>query len=88
MVERQITVTNARGIHARPASLIAQTSTKFKSNITLTKDGTSADAKSIMNVMILAAAQNSEVIIRASGEDENEAVDAIVELFKKNFNEE
>ena len=88
MVERQIKVTNARGIHARPASLIAQTSTKFKSDITLTKDGTSADAKSIMNVMILAATQNSEVIIRASGEDENEAVDAIVELFKKNFNEE
>lgn len=88
MVERRIIVSNTLGIHARPASLIVQTAMKFKSDITLTKDGASADAKSIMSVMILAAAYNSEVIINASGEDENEAADAIATLFEQKFYEE
>ena len=55
MKELQITVTNSLGIHARPASLIVQTAMKFKSASTLIKDGASADAKSIMSVMMLAA---------------------------------
>ncbi|HLV31246.1 MAG TPA: HPr family phosphocarrier protein [Chitinispirillaceae bacterium] len=88
MVERSIIVSNTLGIHARPASLIVKTATKFKSEIILVKDGASADAKSIMNVMILAAAYNSEVVIKASGEDENEAADAIAALFEHKFYEE
>ena len=85
MVERSIIVSNTLGIHARPASLIA---TKFKSEIILVKDGASADAKSIMNVMILAATYNSEVVIKASGEDEKEAADEIAALFEHKFYEE
>jgi len=88
MVEQRIIVSNTLGIHARPASLIVKTATKFKSEIILVKDGASADAKSIMNVMILAAAYNSEVIIKASGEDEKEAADAIAALFENKFYEE
>jgi phosphocarrier protein len=88
MVERSIIVSNTLGIHARPASLIVKTATKFKSEIILVKDGASADAKSIMNVMILAATYNSEVVIKASGEDEKEAADEIAALFEHKFYEE
>ncbi|HEX3020002.1 MAG TPA: HPr family phosphocarrier protein [Chitinispirillaceae bacterium] len=88
MAERLISVINTLGIHARPASMIVQTAMKFKSSITLTKSGVSADAKSIMSVMMLAAAYKSQVVIKATGEDENEAIEAIASLFEKKFNEE
>jgi phosphocarrier protein HPr len=88
MKERQITVVNTLGIHARPASLIVQTALKFKSKILLIKDGASADAKSIMSVMMLAAAYNSEVTVRATGDDEEDAIKAIALLFENKFNEE
>jgi len=88
MTEKNVKVINSLGIHARPASLIVQTAIKFKSSIQLIKDGASADAKSIMSVMMLAAAQDSSVIIRANGEDEAEAVEAIIKLFELKFNEE
>lgn len=88
MVERNIVVSNALGIHARPASLIVQTAMKFKSSLTLLKGNATADAKSIMSVMMLAAAKNTPICIRANGPDESEAVDAMIELFNRKFNEE
>jgi len=88
MTEKTVKVINSLGIHARPASLVVQTAIKFKSSIQLIKDGACADAKSIMSVMMLAAAQDSSVIIRANGEDEAEAVEAIIKLFELKFNEE
>ena len=88
MIERQIKVINTLGIHARPASMIVQTAIKFKSSICIIKDGANADAKSIMSVMMLAAAFNSTVTIRASGSDESEAVNAITALFDQKFKEE
>lgn len=88
MVEREITVVNTLGIHARPASLIVETANKFKSTTSLEKDGICADAKSIINVMMLAAAFKSKVLIRATGEDEEEAADAIAQLFTDKFHEE
>ncbi|NLD93524.1 MAG: HPr family phosphocarrier protein [Fibrobacter sp.] len=88
MFEQTITVINKLGIHARPSSLIVQTAMKFNSGITLIKDGASADAKSIMSVMMLAAEMGSKVQIKASGPDEKDAVAAIALLFEKKFNEE
>ncbi|KMQ51256.1 Phosphotransferase system, phosphocarrier protein HPr [Chitinispirillum alkaliphilum] len=88
MIEESVVVENSLGIHARPASMIVQTAMKFKSDIKLVKNGASADAKSIMSVMMLAAACNTTVVITASGEDENEAVKAIRALFEQKFNEE
>ena len=87
MEERDVNVCNSLGIHARPASMIVQTAQRFRSNIELEKDGLSADAKSIMNVMMLAAAEGSRVRIRAEGKDEWEAVEAIAHLFESKFNE-
>jgi phosphocarrier protein HPr len=88
MIQQEVIVSNAFGIHARPASLIAQTSAKFKADIRLEKDGVSANAASIMNVMMLAAAQNSKLIIKAQGPEEKQAVEALVLLFNSKFNEE
>ena len=88
MAEKNVTVINKLGIHARPASLIVQTAITFKSAIQLSKDGAAADAKSIMSVMMLAAAKDSIVTIKADGEDADAAVDAVIELFNKKFNEE
>jgi len=87
MVEKNVKVINPLGVHARPASMVVQTAIKFKSAIQLVKDGTTADAKSIMSVMMLAAACGSEVTVKADGEDAEEAVEAIVALFGKKFNE-
>ena len=88
MTEKNVTVVNALGIHARPASMIVQAAIAFQSSVQLFKDGAAADAKSIMSVMMLAAAQGSVVTVKANGEDEKKAVDAIIELFNKKFNEE
>jgi phosphocarrier protein HPr len=87
MIQRDIVVTNSLGIHARPASLIVQTATPFECEIALEKDGTSANAKSIMSVMMLAAACDAKVTLRASGKDEEKAVDALTRLFEAKFNE-
>jgi phosphocarrier protein len=88
MTKREIMVTNTLGIHARPASLIVRTAMNFKSSVTIEKDGATADAKSIMSVMMLAAGQNSHIIIRASGSDEVQAIEAIAAIFENKFNEE
>jgi phosphocarrier protein len=88
MVQQEIEVSNVLGIHARPAALIVQLSNKFASDIWLEKDGAKADAKSIMSVMMLAAAYQSKILVCAKGKEEDQAVDAIVSLFKSNFNEE
>jgi phosphotransferase system HPr (HPr) family protein len=60
---------------------------KFSADVWLEKDGVSANAKSIMNVMMLAAACKSKVIIRAQGTEEKQAVEALVALFESRFNE-
>ena len=88
MVEREIKVINTLGVHARPSSKIVQTANRYKSKITLCKDGIAADAKSILHVMMLGANYDTLVTIRASGEDEKEAADAITALFEQKFNEE
>ena len=87
MVQQEITIANSLGIHARPASMVVQTAGGFKSSVVIEKDGMKADAKSIMSVMMLAAAFESTVIVSATGPDEQEALDAMVKLFASKFNE-
>ncbi|TVR33297.1 MAG: HPr family phosphocarrier protein [Spirochaetaceae bacterium] len=88
MVERDVTVKNRAGIHARPAALIVQTAGKFDSQILFSKDGEEINAKSIMGIITLGAGHNSVISIRAEGSDEQEAVDALSSLFDKRFEEE
>ena len=87
MIQRDVVVSNSLGIHARPASLIVQTEMPFECEIVIEKDGTSANAKSIMSVMMLAAGRDTRVTIRANGKDEQKAVDSICQLFEAKFNE-
>jgi phosphocarrier protein len=88
MVERETTIKNRAGIHARPSALIAQTSVKFSSRIFLEKSGNRINAKSIMGIITLAASYGSKIKIIAEGADEQAAVDAIATLFETGFNEE
>lgn len=88
MTEKFLTVLNRAGIHARPAALIAQTANKFSSEITIEKDSASVNAKSIMGVITMAAGYNTQLVLRAEGSDEKEAVEAIVQLFETKFEED
>lgn len=88
MFEKEITVTNRLGLHARPAARVVQTASGFKSEIRLRRDDLEVNAKSIMGVMMLAAEMGSRVLIRAEGEDEAQAVEALVGLFQEKFGED
>ncbi len=88
MVQKTLTVKNRAGIHARPAAIIAQTANKFDAEITLSKDDTSVNAKSIMGVITMAAGYNTELSLQAEGNDEAEAAAALEALFNSKFDEE
>jgi phosphocarrier protein len=86
-VVKKIEIKNKLGLHARAAALLVQTVNKFGSQVTLSKDGNSADGRSIMGVLTLAAAQGSKIQIEATGEDAERAVRAIEKLIDSRFNE-
>lgn len=88
MVEKILTVRNRAGIHARPASLIAQTANKFSSEILLENNDTTVNAKSIMGVITMAAGYNTNLVLKADGSDAADAVAAIATLFENKFEEE
>ncbi|MDN5330812.1 MAG: phosphocarrier protein HPr [Tepidanaerobacteraceae bacterium] len=88
MYEKTIVVKNKTGLHARPAAMFVQTANKFKSEIFVEKEGKKVNAKSIMGVMSLAVSQGTTITILAQGEDEKDAVEALVELVESRFGEE
>ncbi|MGA9363516.1 MAG: HPr family phosphocarrier protein [Bacteroidota bacterium] len=87
MVEREVTIKNRTGLHTRPAATLVKLAAKFKSDFFIYKDGLQINGKSIIGVMTLAAEQGSRLILRFNGEDEEQAAEAIVELFEKGFEE-
>ena len=88
MVERVIMIQNRLGLHARAAAMFVQTASKYASEVTMEKDGVEVNGKSIMGLMMLAAAKGSDVTIRAKGSDEAEAVAGIEDLIRQKFHEE
>ena len=88
MIEKILTVKNRAGIHARPASLIAQLANKFQSEISLEKDSIAVNAKSIMGVITMAAGYNTTITLKVEGSDEQDAATAIEKLFEGKFEEE
>jgi len=88
MTQQTVTISNRAGIHARPAAVIVQAAKDFKANIYFEKDNDRINAKSIMGILTLAAAYVTKLTVVAEGEDEELAVQAIVRLFKSNFEEE
>lgn len=88
MIKKTVKIKNKLGLHARPASLFVQTTSKFKSGIKVLKDGQEVDGKSIMGLMMLAAGLGTELQILIDGIDENELSAAIENLVEKKFDEE
>jgi phosphocarrier protein HPr len=89
MIERRVRVTNRLGLHARAAALLVRTANAYKSALRLERvDGTgTADAKSILSVLMLAAARGTELRTTADGADEAEAMSALCALFASGFGE-
>lgn len=88
MLEKEITVKNKLGIHARPAALLVKNAGQFQSKIEIKRDDLIVDGKSIMGVMMLAAEQGATLVFSIDGEDELQAMDAIEKLFEERFYEE
>ena len=90
MQERVITITNRLGLHARASARLVRRATQFTSQIELAREDTEqkADGKSILSVLLLAASCGTRLIIRATGDDEIRAAEALVELIEQKFGEE
>lgn len=80
MVEREVVVVPEQGIHARPVARIVQAAKKCASEVTMGKDGMEVSAKSSLRLTTLGAVKGDTVVIRATGEDEEEAVEAIAAI--------
>ena len=86
-LQTEVTILNELGLHARPAALLVQTTSKFKSDIYLKKNDMEINAKSILGVMMLAAEHGSTLLVSVAGEDAEDAARAVVELFENKFDE-
>lgn len=89
MIERRVVITNRLGLHARAAALLVRTANSYESALRLERaDHTAAaDAKSILSVLMLAASRGTELLARAEGVDEIEAMNAVCGLFAGGFGE-
>ncbi len=87
MVEQTVQIVNPLGLHARAAARFVRTAARYRSEVTVSKDGTTTDGKSILGILFLAASLGSEIVITVSGEDEKEALSALVRLVAEGLGE-
>lgn len=87
MKKKELVIENKLGLHARAAAQIVKSASAYTSKITLMKDGLEVDGKSIMGIMMLAAAKGSSVVLQVHGEDEGPALAGLEQLFKDKFGE-
>jgi phosphocarrier protein len=85
---RSVEIINERGLHARASAKFVRLASGFDAEVTVSRDGTSVDARSIMGLMMLAAGIGSTIEIRAEGAEAEQAVDALCELVANRFDEE
>jgi len=88
MVTREVTIINKLGLHARPAAQLVKTASRFSAEIYFKKGNLEVNGKSIMGVMMLAAEKGSKITITADGDDEVQALEALIEVFQTKFGEE
>lgn len=90
MQQRTVTITNRLGLHARAAARLVRRAGQYTSTIEISRSDTqeSADCKSILSVLLLAASYGTTLVIRAEGDDEQHAVAELVELIEQKFGEE
>jgi len=86
-MKESIEIINKLGLHARASTKFTQTASQFKSEIWVEKNGRRVNAKSIMGVMMLAAAQGTVILVEATGEDEQAAIEALKALINNFFGE-
>lgn len=82
MIRENITILNENGLHALPASRFVKLAEKFRSNVTITKDGVEVSGKSIMGILTLACEKGSKVILMTDGKDEEEAMSALRKILE------
>lgn len=88
MQQRVVEIVNKLGLHARPSARLTQLASAFNSRVYMSRDGRRVNAKSIMGVMMLAAAKGTTITLETEGEDEVEAMDALAGLISSGFGEE
>ena len=86
--ETSVEIANERGLHARASAKFVKLAATFDAEVTVTKDGATVDARSIMGLMMLAAGIGSHIDIKAEGPEAEAAVEALVELVENRFEEE
>jgi phosphocarrier protein HPr len=87
-IEKEITIVNRLGLHARPAAMFVRIASRFRSEVWVSKEGEEINGKSIMGLMMLAAGQGSKLLIKCEGPDAEKAMEELEELIQKKFNEE
>ncbi|MCR5467331.1 MAG: HPr family phosphocarrier protein [Lachnospiraceae bacterium] len=88
MVSKKVTIINPTGLHLRPAGVLCNTAARFESHISFTgKGGTNANAKSVLSVLAACVRFGDEIEISCEGEDENEALEAVVKLIESGMEE-
>jgi phosphocarrier protein HPr len=87
LIEREVEIVNRLGLHARAAAKLVHAAGAFRSKVTLVKDGEEVDAKSILGLLLLAAAQGSRILLRTEGDDEGVALEAVCALIANRFGE-
>ena len=88
MIRRDVRITNRLGLHARAAARFVQTANRYRSRITLGRDARAMDGKSILGILLLAAAQGSVLTVTAEGDDEQDALAALADLITGRFGED
>ncbi len=88
MVEQTVTIQNRLGLHARACSVFVKEAAKFASHILVDRDGLEVNGKSILGVMMLAAEMGANVTLKADGNDEVQALEALVRVVNNKFGEE
>jgi len=88
LIQREVRIANRLGLHARAAARFVHTANRFRSRITVARDGRAMDGKSILGILLLAASQGTRLVVSAEGEDEAPAVEALAALVEGGFGEE
>ncbi len=88
MLQRNVTIINRLGLHARAAAKFVKLANRFTASVKIDKDGALIDGKSILGILTLAAVQGTEITLKISGIDEKSAMNALIFLIENRFDEE
>lgn len=87
MIQREVTITNSSGLHARPATFFIQKANTYRSGVWVVKDDRKVSAKSLLGVLSIGIAKGMTITLVADGDDEQAAIDGLVELIESGFND-